>query len=94
MATGDAVLFEAPSAGVFEVRVLSQSGVRVQFLITKITSRPGFAGAFITSDPSNTAFTDTELENIARSIDSVKKELFDDPDLLPEQIALLSVTET
>ncbi len=87
--TGDALLFETPDAGIFEVRVFSQSVSGVTFLITHISPRPGIAGAFVTSDPSNTPFTPEELNKISVSLRQVTSMLESKAEMLPEQIALI-----
>ena len=86
--TGDAILYETPN-GTYEVRVLSQNSLSVRFLITQITPMPSIAGAFNTDDPSNTPFSEQELQRISSSIEEVKSEISTNPTIQPEQIELV-----
>ena len=87
--TGDALLFETLDAGIFEIRVFTQSTAAVTFLITHISPRPGIAGAFVTADPSNRPFTPEELNKISVSLQQVRDTLDSQAEMLPEQIALI-----
>jgi hypothetical protein len=89
VATGDAVLYETPSSGTYEVRVISQNSGSVVFLVTRISPRLGISGAFVTTDPNNSPFTADELSNISISIQNVKNELNSQIAILPEQVALI-----
>lgn len=88
MHTGDALLYETVG-GIFEVRVLTQNGSRVSFMVTHISPRPGIAGAFVTTDPNNAPFSDQELVRVADSIDQAKLALSANVDMRAEQIALI-----
>lgn len=88
--TGDAILYETPSSGMFEVRVLTFSYVDVTFLVTHISPHGGLAAAFVTSDPNNTPFTPEEAERISQSIDTIKNDLLEQALLQPDQLDLIS----
>jgi hypothetical protein len=60
MLTGDAILFETPEHGIIEFRVMSQTAIDAEFLVTQVSPKPGIAGAFITDDPNNTSFSQTK----------------------------------
>jgi hypothetical protein len=87
--TGDALLFETPTAGLYEVRVFSQNSGEVEFFVTQVSPRPGIAGAFVTSEPSNSPFTHEELDRISASLSEVKDSLKSQAVLLPEELALI-----
>lgn len=86
--TGDALLYETPM-GTFDIRVLSQNGANVRFLITQLSPTPSIAGAFSSTDPSNTQFSPLELERLALSLEAVKEKVSSQPAIQPEQIALI-----
>ena len=88
--TGDAVLFETPIDGVLEVRVMSQSSNRAEFLVSQVSPRPGFAGALVSDDPNNSPFSSNELEQIAESIKKLKIELDQSELFLAEQLDLVT----
>jgi len=86
--TGDALLYETPM-GTFDIRVLNQSSAKVRFLVTQLSPTPSIAGAFISSDPGNTKFSSEELERIASSLKEAEAIIGSQPNILPEQIALI-----
>ena len=72
---GDAVLYETPTEGVLEARVISLSGQSVEFLITQVSPRPGLLAGAVDSDPNNAPFTDVERARIEQSIAMAKATL-------------------
>lgn len=86
--TGDSVLYEAPT-GTFEVRVLKQNTNMVRFLVTQLTPNPGIAGAFTSSDPTNTMFSDEEIRKIAESIEQTKESIRNTSEIQAEQLDLV-----
>lgn len=86
--TGDALLYETPM-GTFDIRVLSQNSARVRFLVTQLSPIPSIAGAFSSTDPSNTQFSPLELERLALSLEAVKERVSSQPTIQPEQISLI-----
>ena len=86
---GGAVLFETPD-GLFEVRVLSTSGVQVQVLVTQISPRPGIAAGYVDQAGDNAPFLPEELERIATSIDQIRSAMRTRADLSSEQLRYLS----
>lgn len=86
--TGDALLFEAPT-GTYEIRVLNQDSFIVRFLVTQISPTPSIAGAFSSSDPSNTPFSTEEIAKIKLSLDEVKKKISSQASIQPEQLDLI-----
>lgn len=86
--TGDALLYETPM-GTFDIRVLSQNGSKVRFLVTQLSPRLSVAGAFSSADPGNTPFSSEELVRIVSSLEEVKTRIGSQPMIQPEQIALM-----
>lgn len=83
---GDAVLFETPEAGLLEVRVMSIRTLDIEILVSQISPRPGIAGGFVDSDPSNSSFTKTEIRKIAESVEHIRLEMSKRNDVKPEQL--------
>ena len=90
MFTGDAVLFETPSDGILEVRAMSVSPVKVEFLISRISPRIGIMGGYVTGDPNNAPFTSSELAQVANSIEDIKRDLHSIPNVTSEQLDLIA----
>jgi hypothetical protein len=88
--TGEAVLFETPDTGLFEVRLLAGYATQAEFLVSQISPRPGIAGGLVDQDASNSAFTPAELAKIAESLDRIRLELSARSDVTPEQLDLIS----
>lgn len=89
---GDAVLFESPSHGIIEVRVLSvnYSGNKMEVLVSQISPRLGILGGPVSNDPNNSLFTRDEIAQIAESISNTKSTLAQRPDITPEQVELIA----
>jgi hypothetical protein len=87
--TGDAILYETP-AGTFDIRIKTQTTEKVCFLVTHLSPIPSIAGAFSSTDPSNTQFSASELNRIKTSIEDVKAELSSQIEIPPEQIAFIN----
>lgn len=89
LSTGDELLYETPQ-GTFDIRVMSQTLFEAKFLVTLLSPMPSIIAGFSSSDPSNTQFSQIELEKIALSIEDVKTKLSLQPEIQPEQIALIN----
>lgn len=89
MYPGDAKLFETPTSGVLEVRLLSLSADAASVLVTQISPRPGLMAGFVTEDQTNIPFTVTELEKISESIDEAKQRIHKLNDIPSEQTELI-----
>ena len=68
---GDAVLFETPDEGLFEVRALSTSAGSARLLVTQVSHRRGIMGGLVGQDPSNEPFRKEESARIRESLDQV-----------------------
>jgi hypothetical protein len=90
MKIGDAVLYETPTDGILEVRVLKMDTSKVALLISQVSPRPGIIGGFIDEDPSNAPFSSDKLKQIASSIADIKEELRKRNDIKAEQLELIS----
>ena len=90
MSVGDTVLFETPSSGMVEIRVMSMDTIDVEFMVSSISPRPGIAGGFVDDDQGNSPFTPAELEKLEKSISSAEEELGQLPSVTPEQISIIS----
>lgn len=86
---GDALLFETPNDGIFEVRALSMDTQNIEMLISHVSPRLGIIGGFIDDDPNNTSFSATELEKIAESVKIVKADIAKIQNVTPAQIDLI-----
>lgn len=87
--TGDAILYETPM-GTFEVKVKTQSYDKVKFIVTHISPIASIAGGFSSAAPSNSKFSESELERIKASFESIKIELYNQPNIAKEQMALIN----
>jgi hypothetical protein len=90
MYTGDAVLFETPTHGILEVRMMAHNSVKVDFLVSQVSPHLGIAGGVISDDPSNIAFTQEEIHQIADSINKVQDELAKSGNYSSEQLELIN----
>lgn len=90
MKTGDALLYETPSIGVVEVRVMSINVAQASFLVSHVSPRPGIAGGFIDDDPNNSPFTAAELAEVTKSIKRIQADLTQLPNVTTEQIDIIS----
>lgn len=90
MRNGDAVLLETPQDGIVEVRVIAIHPSRVEFLLSQVSPRSGFAAGAFEGDPNNAPFEEAELRKVAESISSVKSELARQNVLMPEQLSLVT----
>ncbi len=82
---GSAVLFETPE-GLYEVRLMSASPTRANFLITQITPKPGLAAGFVEQDVENSRFTSDERVQITRSVKTIRLAMAQRTDLASEQL--------
>ncbi len=89
--TGDTVLFETPSDGVFEVRVLENTSSNVICLVSQISPRLGIAGGFTEIQQENTPFSNTEIEKISSSIKELKQHLSNEKDFSKSQVKHIDV---
>ena len=90
MHVGDAVLYETPSDGILEVRVLAMSMSDVKLIVSQISPRFGILGGFVDEDSNNSPFSPKELAQIASSITDIKKKLSQRDDIKKEQLELIS----
>ncbi|CAE1132470.1 hypothetical protein [Xanthomonas euroxanthea] len=88
--TGDAALYQAPTGETYEVRALSLTPSRGEFLITKLGAQPVLAASFVNEDPLNSPFNEDELRRIDASIAGVKAELLRGGRLAQAQLQLIS----
>ncbi|CAM8667047.1 hypothetical protein MCEMIEM13_02321 [Comamonadaceae bacterium] len=87
---GDAALYETPSHGIVEVRLMSINGGRAEVLLTKISPRLGFATAINAIDEENRSFTTEEVLRIKEDIERIKISLSAGGKFSPEQEIFLS----
>lgn len=90
MYTGDAVLFETPSDGIIEVRMMSHNAVAADFLVSQVSPRLGISGGAVSDDPNNAPFSEKELDKIVGSINRLKSEFADSSTYTPEQLGLIN----
>ncbi len=89
LSTGGAILYETPT-GTFHIRVKTQNYEKVNFVVTLLSPTPSIAGAFNSTDPSNTEFSELERAKIRSSFEKVKVELRSRHDIAQEQIELIN----
>jgi hypothetical protein len=91
---GDAVLFESPSNGIIEVRVLSDRlgfvSHKMDILVSQVSPRLGILAGPVSEDPNNSPFTRDEIVQIADSISITKSTLAQRQDIAPEQLELIA----
>lgn len=89
---GDAILFETPDEGVFEVRLLNIliSQNKATLLVTHVSPTPGLTAAFVGSDPGNAPFTSEEKSKIIECLADVKEKLLESNLFTNEQADLVS----
>lgn len=85
---GDAVLYQLPSYGVVEVRVID-IGAPVKVLITEVSPRRGLSAAYA-AETSNSAFAEDESARIGQDLAKVAAEMAKRSDVTPAQIAMLA----
>ena len=90
MYTGDAILFETPSDGIVEARMMSHNAVEAEFLVTQVSPRLGISGGVVSDDPNNSAFSLAELDQIENSIKTIKTDLANSTDYSSEQLNLIN----
>jgi hypothetical protein len=90
MSIGDAVLYETPSDGILDVRVLTINGIKVGLLVSQVSPRFGIAGGFVDEASDNSPFSSNELTHIASSVTNIKKELTQRDDIEAEKLELIS----
>ena len=91
MHLGDAVLYETPTDGILEIRVLGlDTAASATVLITQISPQPGFAGGLVDQSPSNSAFSDSERSRINESIAKLKDQLQKSSTFNVEQLDLIN----
>jgi hypothetical protein len=87
---GDFILYETLE-GILEIRLLSANPANGRFLLTQITPRLGIRASAIEGDPYNGPFTQSELAQVADSIEKIKTESASQRGLLSEQSRLLNL---
>jgi hypothetical protein len=88
---GDAVLYETPSHGMAELRLMKLNSLDADVLFTKISPRVGFGVSIDTSEAENAPFAQDEIQQIRRGIESIKVGLAERSDISKEQLELLNV---
>jgi len=73
--TGDAVLYETPDNGVFEIRLISIYAAYIKILVSHVFPKPGLTAGFVDNDPNNKPFSDEEKSRITASITIIKNKL-------------------
>ncbi|WP_319406140.1 hypothetical protein [uncultured Desulfosarcina sp.] len=86
---GDALLFETPNDGVFELRALSMDTQQIEILISQVSPRLGIVGGFVDDDPNNTPFTPDELGKISESIKKLSADIKKTQKFTSEQLNLI-----
>jgi hypothetical protein len=86
---GNAVLFETPDEGTFEVRVLTLTSNYAIVLVTRVSPHLGILAGLTDIDPNNLPFASIEIEQIASSIDNIKRKILH-MDIEPEKLDLIS----
>ncbi len=86
---GDAVLFETPNDGVFELRALRMDTKLIELLISQVSPRLGIIGGFVDDDPNNTPFTPDELGKISESIKQLSADIKKTQRFTSEQLNLI-----
>ncbi|NMP80801.1 hypothetical protein HHE92_13435 [Pseudoalteromonas arctica] len=86
---GDAVIFETPDKGTFEIRNMALSVVDCKLLITQISRNIGIGASFIDQDESNLPFNSSELGQISESIEIIKRQVKTNLTLESSQLDLI-----
>lgn len=89
LSLGDAVLFESPTDGILEVRVLALRSNEAKFLISRVSPRLGFAAALEQDVTMNAPFHEDEIAEIKRSTEKVYLAMSERSDVSPEQLELI-----
>ncbi|AVW99064.1 hypothetical protein WM008_23250 [Vibrio vulnificus] len=89
---GDAVLFQTPSEGMFEIRLMDLSSVSANFLLSQISSQPGLIAGTDSQSQENSSFTASEVERIEHSISLLKDSIAEKHEFTSEQIKLVHKT--
>ena len=89
MKNGDAALLETTHDGIVEIRAIAVYSSRVEFLLSQVSPRSGFAAGAVDSDPNNAPFDESELRRIGESIASIKTELARRNTIPSEQLSLV-----
>lgn len=84
---GDAVLYQLPSYGVVEVRVVD-IGTPVKVLITEVSPRRGFAASYA-GETGNVGFSQDETAKISEAFAKITEEMASRADVTPSQIMML-----
>lgn len=87
---GDASLYETPTHGIVEVRLMSITNGQAEVLVTKVSPRLGFATATNATDEENKPFTTEEVLHIKENIEKIKIGLSASGKFSPEQEQFLS----
>lgn len=86
---GDAVLYETPTNGLVEVRLMETSDYDPTLLITLVSPRLGFTAGLEPNNHENDPFSTDEVEKIRDGVAQIGKAMASRQDVTPEQLDLL-----
>jgi hypothetical protein len=90
LSIGEAAIYQTPTHGNIEIRLLSRPANAAEILLTKIQPWLGFEVSASVDEGENTRFTKEEILRIKGSIDKIKLELSVQPDIPPNQYERLA----
>ncbi|MCA3929022.1 hypothetical protein [Vibrio vulnificus] len=89
---GDTVLFQTPSEGMFEIRLMDLTSVSANFLLSQISPQPGLIAGTDSQSQENSSFTASEVERIEHSIGLLKDSIGKKTEFTSEQVNLIHKT--
>lgn len=89
---GDAVLFQTPTDGMFEIRLMNITLTGANFLLSQISPQPGLIAGTDSQSEENRSFTASEIERIEQSIGLLKDSISGNNEFTSEQATLIHKT--
>ncbi|OCH30633.1 hypothetical protein A6E13_19035 [Aliivibrio fischeri] len=86
---GEAVLFQTPSEGMFEIRLMDLTSVSANLLLSQISPQPGLIAGTDSQSQENGSFTTSEIERVEQSINLLKGSIADNHEFTSEQVTLI-----
>lgn len=87
---GDAALYETPTHGLIELRLLSRPSGEAEVIFTKVSPRLGFGTTIDSQDSENQNFAQDEILQIKNGIEAIRIAFSSRQDVSEEQFELLS----